>query len=117
MSWWPSDSPYSTKAPRSEAAAKLLTLEGWPDVTPEQVKAAYKAAVKASATAEGPGAGVNKLQDAKAFLLELLPMLDKVDAAVNDKTEKVCKMCNGSGRVGLGFGRPCSACQGTGQAS
>lgn len=75
----------------------------------DEVRAAFRAKVKE----RGVGADITDLKAARDQSL----LSNELDKGVNAEPDKTCKICNGSGRVGLGFGRPCSACQGTGQAS
>lgn len=73
----------------------------------DEIRAAFRTRVKE----RGVGADITDLKDARDK--SLLP--DELDRDVNATPDKTCKLCGGTGRLGIGFGRTCNACQGTGQ--
>lgn len=91
---------------RSTAAALLGVAA---NASPDDVRAAYRVAVKASHPDTAPVSAIepsiDELRRARDLLLEPAP-------DVNEGDESICKSCGGTGRIGVGFGTPCPVCRG-----
>lgn len=95
-----------------EAACRLLSVE--PGAAPDDIRAAFAAKVKEShPDTGGSGGDIQQLKKARDLLIQnqgVQPFEEFKGAAIY-----TCKMCNGSGRVAVGFSNiRCNTCNGTG---
>ncbi len=100
--------------PNAKAARALLGVSA--TATPDDIKAAFRTAVRAAHPDNGgTGADMDALTRAKELLLTTMTESPGQNSAAN--AESACKLCNGVGTVSTGFGSlPCQACRGTGNA-
>lgn len=80
--------------------------------TEEELAAAWTATVK---RLHGTGADMDRVKQAR----NRLRLIVERDTAhrVNPNRDSTCLSCGGSGRIGIGFGRECPSCKGTGQTT
>lgn len=83
----------------------LLTLP----TDASHVMQAWRAEVKLEA---GTGTDMDLLKQARDRLM--LAVEKGAHERINQLEESSCKACGGSGRIGVGFGRECPTCKGTG---
>lgn len=86
------------------STAEANRLLGGPHSSEDAITAAFRHAARAGATGVGAGYEIGQLQEARDVLVN----------GLNQGQEIACKMCGGSGRVGVGFGTKCTACKGEG---
>lgn len=89
----------------------LLGLKAMP-AGPDALADAFRAQVKALA---GSGADMDDVKQARDRIREAMSRIG--DQSVNLPSESTCLSCGGSGRIGVGFGRVCSTCKGTGHTT
>lgn len=99
-----------TQKPVAMSIAEANLILGGPHSSEEAIRSAYAKALRevhpdtAKDEISSAGAQIGRIKLARDILLD----------GLNQVQETPCKMCGGSGRVGVGFGVPCTACHGKG---